>query len=167
MSAPFGRFPRWKTLKTMSASVLHSEIGFRAAVRPQRAFPALDSNALKLRSESAEVKGAERWCAQFARGGARLYRAAAGKCSILREEVLHRSDRIGFANSLNGSHDGSGKRRISSRTLPRMPSSASASSRLLSASANKSETSSISSSFIPRVVTAGVPTRMPPGLKIG
>ena len=36
-----------------------------------------------------------------------------------------------------------------------------------SASAIRSAISSISSSFIPRVVTAGVPMRMPPGLKIG
>jgi hypothetical protein len=64
-------------------------------------------------------------------------------------------------------YDGSGKRRVRSRTLPRIRARASASSLFSSASASRSEISSISSSFMPRVVTAGVPTRIPPGLKIG
>ena len=64
-------------------------------------------------------------------------------------------------------YDGSGKRLVRSRTLPRICSRAAASSRRFRASLIRSAISSISSSFMPRVVTAGVPMRMPPGLKIG
>src|SRR5438132_1511892 len=62
-------------------------------------------------------------------------------------------------------YPGSGNLRVSSRTLSRTRFSADSSVRFCSASAIRSEISSISSSFMPRVVTAGVPTRMPPGLK--
>jgi len=64
-------------------------------------------------------------------------------------------------------YDGSGNRRVNSRTLPRTRSRAALSSRFCSASATRSAISSISSSRMPRVVTAGVPTRIPPGLKMG
>src|SRR5947207_15868229 len=50
-------------------------------------------------------------------------------------------------------------------TFLRTFSSAPPSLRFSSASATSSAISSISSSFMPRVVTAGVPTRMPAGLK--
>ena len=64
-------------------------------------------------------------------------------------------------------YDGNGNRRVNSRTLPRIRSRAALSSRFCSASATRSAISSISSSRMPRVVTAGVPTRIPPGLKMG
>jgi hypothetical protein len=64
-------------------------------------------------------------------------------------------------------YDGNGKRRVSSFTFPRISSRPAVSSRRFRASLMRSAMSSISSSFMPRVVTAGVPTRMPPGLKMG
>ena len=74
---------------------------------------------------------------------------------------------IAFISTIRLSYEGSGKRLVRSRTLARICSSAAASSRRFRASLIRSAISSISSSFMPRVVTAGVPMRMPPGLKIG
>src|SRR5437016_3138262 len=82
----------------------------------------------------------------------------------------HRLGHVSGPGTLAGNarvYDGNGNRRVNSRTFPRIRSSAALSSRFCSASATRSAISSISSSRIPRVVTAGVPTRIPPGLKMG
>src|SRR5438309_11497504 len=75
------------------------------------------------------------------------------------------NDQVGGSAELI--YGGNGKRRVISRTFSRTRPSAASSLRFANASATRSAISSISSSFMPRVVTAGVPIRIPPCLEIG